>query len=70
MVKGLAFKAGLFVTRIVNIHSYHDIEPHREILTVARGKSNARLEKFSIYESPKVYSEQYERSLKDFFTIF
>ena len=70
MAKGLAFKAGLFVKRIVNIHSYDDIEPHREILTLAKGKSSEHLEKFTIYDAPKAYSEQYERLLKDFFTIF
>jgi tRNA1Val (adenine37-N6)-methyltransferase len=70
LVKGLAFKVDLFVRRIISIHSYDDVQPHRELLTLAKGKSNEYLEKFTIYNAPKVFSEQYINSLKDFFTIF
>lgn len=70
LVKGLAFRADLFVRRIISIHSYDDVQAHRELLMLTKGKSDVHLEKFTIYNAPKEFSEQYINSLKDFFTIF
>jgi len=70
LVKEMASKNGLFLKKTISIHSYRDSEPHREIVVLSLNASKAIDNKFVIYESPKIYSEQYREALKDFFTIF
>jgi tRNA1Val (adenine37-N6)-methyltransferase len=50
--------------------SYPDSIPHREILVLTLGEKLETDEQFVIYDSLKVYSQQYQCVLKDFFTIF
>jgi len=70
LVKNIAGDIGLHLQRKIDIQSFEMSEPHRVIL--AFGKMNKELiqGRFVIYKEPKVYSEMYVNSLKDFFTIF
>jgi tRNA1Val (adenine37-N6)-methyltransferase len=70
LVKNIALENSLFVRKIISIYSYKDYAPHREILVLSPHKTNVDNEQFVIYDEPKVYSKQYQGSLKDFFTIF
>ena len=69
-VKNIALENGLFVKKIIKVYSYQDSLPHRQILALSRDKTKVADERFIIYDSPKVYSKQYQELLKDFFTIF
>ena len=60
----------LFVNKVIEIYSYHNSVPHREIIVLSHEKTKAEQGKFVIYDAPKVYSKQYQELLKDFFTIF
>ena len=69
-VKDIAFKNGLFIQKATSVLSYQDAEPHREIIVISSDSDKATNDKFVIYASPKIYTEQYQETLKDFFTIF
>jgi len=70
LVKDLVKQHGLYLKKIITIHSFKEDAAHREIL--AFGRSNERLtaHKFIIYNEPKVYTEMYRELLKDFLIIF
>jgi tRNA1Val (adenine37-N6)-methyltransferase len=70
VVKEIAFKNELFLEKKIWILSYRDSEPHREIMILSSNPDKAHDDRFVIYESPKVYTEQYRKTLEDFFTIF
>ena len=70
LARNIALKNKLFVRKMMAIYSFKDSAPHREILVLAMDKTKADDEQFIIYDQPKVYSKQYQESLKDFFTIF
>ena len=70
LVKEAASKNGLSLKKTISIFSYQDSEPHREIVVLSSNPDNANDDRFVIYESPKIYTEQYREVLKDFFTIF
>ncbi len=70
LVKQLAKSNKLYIKRIINIYSYKESAPHREIVVLSLDKTKAHDGQFIIYEEPKVYSRQYQELLKDFFTIF
>ncbi|MFD2866868.1 tRNA1(Val) (adenine(37)-N6)-methyltransferase [Mucilaginibacter antarcticus] len=69
-VKGIAADCGLKLRYKVNVLSYPDSEPHREILVLGLGDDREADQQFVIYREPKVYSQQYEAALGPFFTIF
>ena len=66
----LALTHGLYLHEQINVSSFHDSIPHREILTFASGFVEAVISNFVIYQKPKEYSGQYRDALKDYFTIF
>jgi tRNA1Val (adenine37-N6)-methyltransferase len=70
LVRKTALEHGLFVKKTTKIYSYKDSEAHRELLALSRDKTNVEDGQFVIYDSPKIYSQQYQEALKDFFTIF
>jgi tRNA1Val (adenine37-N6)-methyltransferase len=70
LVKEIAFKNRLFQKKTTSILSYQDSEPHREIVVLSSSTDKTTDDRFVIYESPKIYTEQYREALKDFFTIF
>jgi tRNA1Val (adenine37-N6)-methyltransferase len=70
LARNIASENGLFIKKIIGIHSYKDSAPHREILALSLDKTKAANERFVIYDNPKVYSKQYQELLKDFFIVF
>lgn len=70
LVKELALKSGLFIQQIITIHSFADSDAHREIIAFGLSETKIVKQQFIIYDAPKIYSQQYEGCLKDFFTIF
>ncbi len=70
LVKVIAVDVGFNLSKVINVLSYPDSEPHREILVFTLGKEKKLDEWFVIYSEPKVYSQQYEEALRPFFTIF
>jgi tRNA1Val (adenine37-N6)-methyltransferase len=62
--------ANLHLNEIINIHSFDDSKPHRKILKIGLNPTELNLNKFVIYESQGIYSSEYQKLLKDFFTIF
>ncbi|TSJ37248.1 methyltransferase [Mucilaginibacter corticis] len=70
LVKVIAVEIGLNLRQAINVLSYPDSEPHREILIFDRGTKKELDNWFVIYDKPKIYSQQYIDTLKPFFTIF
>jgi tRNA1Val (adenine37-N6)-methyltransferase len=70
LVKVIAVAIGLNLRQAINVLSYPDSEPHREILVFTLGDEKKLDDWFVIYNEPKVYSQQYEEALRPFFTIF
>jgi tRNA1Val (adenine37-N6)-methyltransferase len=69
-IKNIMLENGLFVKKIIEVYSYQDSLPHRQILALSRDKTKVDDGRFVIYDNPKIYSMQYQESLKNFFTIF
>ena len=61
---------GLFLTRLVKLHSDVTKPEFRRIICLAREKSDLIEEDFMIYESEKKYTKAYELLLKDFFLAY
>lgn len=70
LIKHIAVTNKLCIKKIINIYSYKDSAPHREIVALSLDKTKANDGQFVIYDEPKVHSKQYQELLKDFFTIF
>jgi tRNA1Val (adenine37-N6)-methyltransferase len=70
LVKVIAADCGLNLKQAINVLSYPDSEPHREILVFTLEKEKKLDEWFVIYDEPKVYAQQYQDALRPFFTIF
>ncbi|MBS7562902.1 methyltransferase [Mucilaginibacter sp. Bleaf8] len=69
-VKQIATGQKLFLQQIITIHSYPGSDAHRELLAFGLQQTEPTSQRFIIYNEPKKYSQQYEQTLKDFFTIF
>jgi tRNA1Val (adenine37-N6)-methyltransferase len=70
VVKDLSSKHGLNIQKVISVLSYPDSVPHREILILTLNEEREPDEQFVIYAELKVYSEQYQKALTPFFTIF
>lgn len=70
LVKAIALSIGLNLERAIQIFSYPDSEAHRELLAFNLGGSKHTAGEFVIYDAPKKYSQQYQNTLRPFFTIF
>ncbi|WP_295719944.1 methyltransferase [Mucilaginibacter sp.] len=70
MVKDLALQRGLYLHKIINVHSFNDEAAHREILAFGFEHKQAIAQAFVIYDEPKIYSKAYQEVLKEFLTIF
>ncbi|WP_207533998.1 tRNA1(Val) (adenine(37)-N6)-methyltransferase [Desertivirga arenae] len=60
----------LYITEVINIRSFDFSEVHRQIITISRNMKTKEQKDFVIYSTQKEYSEEFVKSLKDFFTIF
>jgi tRNA1Val (adenine37-N6)-methyltransferase len=69
-VEHLAFRAGLNTAWEIAIKSFPTSVPHREIVGFRLEQTECLKEDLVIYESGKVYSDQYRELLKDFLIIF
>jgi tRNA1Val (adenine37-N6)-methyltransferase len=70
LVESIAAKHDLFLQKSISISSFEEDEPHREIIVFGRSNKPLITETFIIYNEPKVYTDQYRDTLKEFFTIF
>ncbi len=70
LVKALATPYKLHIGKTISIHSFNNADPHRKIIMLGHHQTENYTERFVIYDSPKIYSRQYQDALKDFFTIF
>jgi len=70
LVKDLIKQHGLYLKKIITIHSFKEDAAHREILVFGKNDEPPTADKFIIYGEPKVYTEMYRVLLKDFLTIF
>lgn len=70
LVKDLVKQHGLYLKKIITIHSFKDDAAHREVLAFGKNDEPPTADKFIIYSEPKVYTEMYRELLKDFLTIF
>jgi tRNA1Val (adenine37-N6)-methyltransferase len=70
LVKVLALQNDLNIQHIITIHSFAESVAHREIIALGLSETKTIQQKFVIYNAPKVYSQQYQDCLRDFFTIF
>ena len=70
LVKNIAQQNNLYLQKVIAIKSYPDSNPHREMLVLGLNEDKKVNEEFVIYQQEKVYSNQYQDTLRDFFTIF
>jgi tRNA1Val (adenine37-N6)-methyltransferase len=70
LIKKLLPTHQLHLQSVINIKSFTDSEPHREILTFGKKQKGIVQKEFVIYEAPKVYSGEYKLALAEFLTIF
>lgn len=70
LLLSLAEKQGLYPAEIVDIRSFPDSVPHRQLLSLQFGQQELVRSSLPIYESEKVYHEQYRVLLRNFLTIF
>jgi tRNA1Val (adenine37-N6)-methyltransferase len=70
LVKKLANAHSLHLMQLINVRSYPQSDPHREILVFGRQQTKTTQQDFVIYDALKKYSGQYQTALQDFFTIF
>jgi len=70
LVKTLAGVNQLHLQRNINIHSYPESAPHREVLVFGKHQTLVQQTELVIYDKPKHYTQQYQELLKDFLTIF
>lgn len=70
LVKGFLAKSVLGVKKTILIHSFHESKPYRCILVIGIMEGIMEKQKFVIYESRNVYTEEYRMLLKDYLTIF
>lgn len=70
LVKNIARNIGLDLHRIIDIHSFKESEPHRQILAFGLRNRPFHTEKFVIYHATKTYSADYKMLLANFFIVF
>ncbi|RCH55080.1 methyltransferase [Mucilaginibacter hurinus] len=70
LVKSIAAQRGLHLQKNITLHSFKTDAAHREILSFGVQQLALKQQQFVIYNAPKVYSEQYQRALANFFIVF
>jgi tRNA1Val (adenine37-N6)-methyltransferase len=70
LVKELATQHGLYLQKIIHIHSFDTDAAHREVLVFGLHAVKFNDDRLVIYDGPKVYSASYQSILKNFLTIF
>jgi len=70
LVKELAKQRGLYLQKIIYIHSFDTDAAHREVLVFGLQVAELSEDRLVIYDGPNVYSALYQSVLKNFLTIF
>ncbi|GAA4310877.1 methyltransferase [Mucilaginibacter gynuensis] len=70
LVKALAAENKLHLQEQINIRSFAEDTPHRQIIVLSKSTQVFIEKDFIIYSEPKQYTTEYQHLLKDFFTIF
>lgn len=60
----------LKIAKTIFLHSFPDSKPYRCILVLGKRPFSSEVQKFIIYKSQNVYSDEYQDLLKDYLTIF
>lgn len=60
----------LFLQQEISVSSFDNSLPHRYLLAFGLKQTKTIPASFTIYKSPKIYSDAYQNLLKDFLTIF
>jgi len=68
--QNLAAGAGFYLTKCIEVKSFADYLPHREVLVFSRIQEKKDTASLIIYEAPKIYTEAYKNVLRDFLIIF
>lgn len=66
----LAEKYGLYPKEVINVRSFPESEPHRQMWSLGFGQESVNHTDLSIYEAEKVYHPAYRALLQNFLTIF
>lgn len=69
-VKLLAKQSGMALTRQINIKSFEDSAPHRELVCFGFSGEETEASEFVIYQSAGVYTDAYKQLLKPYFIAF
>jgi tRNA1Val (adenine37-N6)-methyltransferase len=69
-VKSLAAQNGMYLQGRINIRSFKDSPPHREIVYFGFDNNVAEVSEFIIYQSAGVYTDAYKELLKPYFIAF
>jgi tRNA1Val (adenine37-N6)-methyltransferase len=70
LVKAIAQQNKLYLKKTIAIKSYPNSNPHREMLVLSLTDAKTTDDEFVIYREEKVYSNHYQSTLRDFFTVF
>jgi tRNA1Val (adenine37-N6)-methyltransferase len=70
LMKELLPSNELYLQGIVEVRSFAHSVPHRLIVTIGKRQKETANSALVIYDGPKVYSIIYQKTLKDFLTIF
>ena len=70
LIQKISSEYGLYLQKKISVHSFEDSVAHREIVSFGFKACIPNQRKVVIYNSPKIYSEQYSTLLADFLTIF
>ena len=70
LVNDIAKSIGSNLNKTIKVFSYPESEAHREMLVFSLNEIKTDDSRFVIYDAPKVYSQQYQDTLRPFFTIF
>ena len=70
LIKSMLGTYQLYIQQVIFIRSFAESEPHREIITFGKGQMSVVEKSFVIYDTPKVYSNEYKEALQIFLTIF
>jgi len=70
LVNNIVKSIGSNLNKTIKVFSYPESEAHREMLVFSLNEIKTDDSRFVIYDAPKVYSQQYQDTLRPFFTIF
>ncbi len=70
IVKNIGLQYQLFLQQQIQIHSFPQSKPHRELIAMGFQNKEQLSQSLVIYDAPKLHSKEYQLLLKDFLIIF